>query len=403
MEKLRNRLLGTDSAFLVERMESDCCRRKYFYVSALLSNSTSERLRFGRIEVWAVLIKWLKKWSFVWSLLICGVVVLTATGSWEAVGKPLKNIKNTIRQESGENPEGGDVSGDDAGSGQKESGIAGEEGKGQKEQTDGTKPQESSPQGEQSEEAAGEQTVVRTGEGNLTPEDGSGQNADGSATNASETDVSASEITYRNPEEVVYRNVDDDYFSDAVFIGDSRTVGMYEYGGLENNTTFYASTGLTIFKLFDAKIAQIPGQRDKVTVEEALSSQTFGKIYLMVGINEMGTGNLDKFAETYKQAVEHLRTLQPNAVIYLQAIMKVTTKRSQKGDYITNQGIDERNEKISQLADNVWVYYLDVNPLICDESGGMEPTYTFDGVHLKAQYVPIWKDFLKAHAVVLPW
>ncbi len=350
-----------------------------------------------------MLIKWLKKWSFVWSLLICGVVVLTATGSWEAVGKPLKNIKNTIRPENSERPEGGDVSGDDADSEQKESGVAGEEGKEQKEQTAGIKPQESSPQGEQSEETAGEQTVDRTGEGNLLTEDGSGKNADGSASDASATDVSASEITYRNPEEVVYCSVDDDYFSDAVFIGDSRTVGMYEYGGLENSTTFYASTGLTIFKLFDAKIAQIPDKKDKVTVEEALSSQQFGKIYLMIGINEMGTGNLDKFAETYKEAVEHLRTLQPNAVIYLQAIMKVTTKRSQKGDYITNQGIDERNEKISQLADNVWVYYLDVNPLICDESGGMEPTYTFDGVHLKAQYVPIWKDFLKAHAVVLPW
>ena len=383
-------------------MESDCRRRKYLYVSALLSNSASERLRFGRIEVWAVLIKWLKKWSFVWSLLICGVVVLTATGSWEAVGKPLKNIKNTIRPGNSESPEGGDVSGDDAVPGKIPSGAAGEEGKEQKEQTAGTNPQESSPQGEPSKDAAGEQTVVRTGEGDLTPEDGSGKNADGSAADASATDVSASEITYRNPEEVVYRSVDDDYFSDAVFIGDSRTVGMYEYGGLENSTTFYASTGLTIFKLFDAKIAQIPDKKDKVTVEEALSSQTFGKIYLMIGINEMGTGNLDKFAETYKQAVEHLRTLQPNAVIYLQAIMKVTTKRSQKGDYITNQGIDERNERISQLADNVWVYYLDVNPLICDESGGMEPTYTFDGVHLKAQYVPIWKDFLKAHAVVLP-
>ena len=54
---------------------------------------------------------------------------------------------------------------------------------------------------------------------------------------------------------------------------------------------------------------------------------------------------------------------------------------------------------IEALADNEKVYYLDVNPLICDETGGMEASYTFDGVHLKAQYISIWKDFLKSHAV----
>lgn len=29
------------------------------------------------------------------------------------------------------------------------------------------------------------------------------------------------------------------------------------------------------------------------------------------------------------------------------------------------------------------------------KSGGLKEEYTFDGVHLKAQYIEIWKDFLK--------
>ena len=40
-----------------------------------------------------------------------------------------------------------------------------------------------------------------------------------------------------------------------------------------------------------------------------------------------------------------------------------------------------------------------MNPLICDETGGMVASYTYYGVHLKAQYIPIWLDFLKQHAV----
>lgn len=127
------------------------------------------------------------------------------------------------------------------------------------------------------------------------------------------------------PKEVVYHTVDDSYFDDAVFIGDSRTVGMYEYGGLEETSTFYASTGLTIYKMFDSKIVAVAGQKKKITVEEALSEKQFAKIYLMIGINEMGTGTVESFMKAYGEAVQHLQQLQPDAVIYLQAIMKVTT------------------------------------------------------------------------------
>ena len=209
----------------------------------------------------------------------------------------------------------------------------------------------------------------------------------------------AEETQEAEEEPLEFTHVDKEYFADAVFIGDSRTVGMYEYGGLEETSTFYASTGLTIYKMFDSKIVAVPGQKKKITVEEALSEKQFAKIYLMIGINEMGTGTVESFMKAYGEAVQHLQQLQPDAVIYLQAIMKVTTERSGQGDYITNEGIEARNEEIAKLADDEKIYYLDVNPLICDETGGMVASYTYDGVHLKAQYIPIWLDFLKEHAV----
>lgn len=199
--------------------------------------------------------------------------------------------------------------------------------------------------------------------------------------------------------EPAYITVEDDYFADAVFIGDSRTVGMYEYGGLEETATFYASTGLTVYKLFSAEIVTVPGQKKKISVEDALQQNTFAKIYLMVGINEMGTGTVETFTEKYEEVVQHLQELQPDAVIYIQGIMKVTTERSNQGDYINNEGIEARNAELEKLADNQRIFYLDVNPLICDETGGMVPSYTFDGVHLKAKYVELWKEFLKEHAV----
>lgn len=201
------------------------------------------------------------------------------------------------------------------------------------------------------------------------------------------------------PEEPVFVTVEDEYFSDAVFIGDSRTVGMCEYGDLKEISTFYASTGLTIYKIFDSEIVQAPGQKKKITIEEALQENSFAKIYLMIGINEMGIGTVETFTEKYREVVEHLQELQPDAIIYIQGIIKVTTERSDQGDYINNEGIEARNLELEKLADNRSIFYLDVNPLICDETGGLVDSYTFDGVHLKAKYIQIWKDYLKENAV----
>jgi lysophospholipase L1-like esterase len=119
----------------------------------------------------------------------------------------------------------------------------------------------------------------------------------------------------------------------------------------------------------------------------------------MIGINEMGTGDVDYFMEHYEAAVARIRQLQPDAIIYLQGSMHVTNERSAEGDYINNEGIIARNERIAQLADNKTVFYLDVNSVVCDESGGLNPAYTFDGVHLYAQYIHIWTEYLMEHAI----
>lgn len=322
----------------------------------------------------SILKNW-RKWSYWIIWLICGVVILTATDSWSGVLEPGK--RTGVRLASGIRP---------AGQGKEEADPGGD---GEGDASDGDR-QESEGEDVHAADAGEDGVSNNIGEDVSTGDGSQGENL-----------PEEQPVIWRDPSQVVYTEVDDSYFSDAVFIGDSRTVGMFEYGGLEEIAAFYASTGLTVFKLFDSPVVEVPDQKDKITIEQALSEKQFAKIYLMIGINEMGRGDLQGFLDKYSEVIEHLKELQPDAIIYLQAIMKVTDKRSGQGDYITNEGIEERNQGIAALADNVRVFYLDVNPLICDDTGGMEPSYTTDGVHLKAQYIPIWKEFLKQHAVVL--
>lgn len=216
------------------------------------------------------------------------------------------------------------------------------------------------------------------------------------AFSVSDNTLSASDVTAQP--KWSYVSVDESYFDDAVFIGDSRTVGLYDYAGLDN-ATFYASSGLTIYKLFEDPDGKFKDGNWTENIGTALEKQQFGKVYLMIGINEMGTGDVDYFIKHYTEAVERIRQLQPGAIIYLESIMRVTTERSEQGDYINNQGIDERNRRIAELADNETIFYLDVNSVVCDEAGGLNPEYTFDGVHLYARYIDIWKQYLMEHAV----
>lgn len=383
--------------------------------------------------------KWLKKWAYLIVFAGVGFAYLTCVDAWQVYAKPLSQINKWIAERNAENvaddrenttESSGDVasgSGDRTEEGTDQGSVGGSQADEAGSMASGNedRPAEGTSQGSTGELVGGNGDLLaegtsQGGEGDVAS--GNGDRSEEGATQGDAGEMSegitqgtvdevADDATELNGDESivedaligaiepVYMTVEDDYFSDAVFIGDSRTVGMYEYGDLEEIATFYASTGLSVYDIFKEEFVKLPNRKKKASVLEALEESSFAKVYLMLGINEMGTGTAETFAAKYAEVLARIRELQPDAIIYIQGIMKVSAKRSAQGDYIHNEGITARNEAIAQLADNEKVFYLDVNPLICDESGGMVAEYTTDGVHLKAKYIGIWKQFLKEHAI----
>lgn len=339
-------------------------------------------------------LNWIKKWIYMILWVMAGVIYLSVVDDWQVYAKPLEQVRSWYEEVKQDFRRAASVQ---AGGGPVRAAVSGAEGitVSGPEGTAVPEAEEAAlPEAEGTDAPGTEETAVS---GIVPADDGQ------PPLEAESVGEPAGTGLLETPEVsggTVFSTVEDDYFTDAVFIGDSRTVGMCEYGGLEGMADFYASTGLTIYKLFDSEIVAVEGQKKKISVEQALTENSYAKIYLMIGINEMGTGTVESFAAAYKEAADHLLELQPDAILYIQGIIKVTTERSEQGDYINNEGIEERNEALAQLADNERIFYLDVNPEICDDTGGMIASYTFDGVHLKAQYIDIWKTYLKEHAVV---
>ncbi len=194
--------------------------------------------------------------------------------------------------------------------------------------------------------------------------------------------------------EYEFATVDESYFDDALFIGDSRTVGLRDYTDLSEHADFYCETSLTIYKVMEENF---DGQG---TVEEALSNKDYGKIYLMVGINELGRGTTEDFMEKYTEVVDTIHALEPDARIFIQGIMRVSGKKSNSDAIFNNSNINARNNAIATLADNKQIFYIDVNEVVCDEEGNLHEDYTFDQIHLLGAYDEIWKQFLLEHGVV---
>ena len=182
-------------------------------------------------------------------------------------------------------------------------------------------------------------------------------------TKASEEPVQVEEVQVEEvqPEMVLKEDVfitsDSSYFDDALFIGDSRTVGLCEYGTLKN-ADYFASTGMSVYKLWNEKLSV--EDVGKVSLHELLNIKRDGKIYIMLGINELGY-KIEKTIAENEEMIRKIKGQQPEATIYLCANLHVTKTRSDRDELINNKMIDRFNRKLETLTDNKGIYYIDVN------------------------------------------
>lgn len=187
--------------------------------------------------------------------------------------------------------------------------------------------------------------------------------------------------------------VDESYFDDALFIGDSRMVGLHDYTSLSEHADFLCETSLTIHKVLQHEFEECG------TVEEALSNNDYGKIYISVGINELGTGTTEDFMAKYTEVVDTLHALEPEAKIFILANMNVAAEKHESDKIFNNNNITARNNAIATLADNEQIFYIDINEVVCDEEGNLSADYTFDQLHLLGVYNDLYKQFLLEHGV----
>ena len=187
-------------------------------------------------------------------------------------------------------------------------------------------------------------------------------------------------------------------FEDSLFIGDSRTVGLAEYADM-GGADIYASSGMSVFKIFEGQLT-LKGNshgKEKQTLEEVLTGKEYKNIFLMLGINELGY-EFGRSTRKYQEVVEKIQLLQPNAVIYLQANLHVTKKKSTFDAIYNNTNIDQFNQFVKDLTDGSSRIYLDINQQFDDGAGNLASEYTADDSHVLGRYYASWAEWIRQQA-----
>lgn len=192
--------------------------------------------------------------------------------------------------------------------------------------------------------------------------------------------------------------VDKEYFADAAFLGDSRTEGFLLYSGIGRGKNLTAS-GANIFRLSENKAITIGGE--KYTLLEALALEQYAKVYICLGVNELGYNNDEGFYQAYCDAIDAIRACQPDAVIYVQSLIPLNEDviaATGGKKYLTNEHLRRYNELIRRAAEEKQVAFLDVYAAF-EEDGILPAEASSDGVHLTGAYCRRWLEYLMTHTV----
>ncbi len=175
--------------------------------------------------------------------------------------------------------------------------------------------------------------------------------------------------------------VDDEWFSDAAFLGNSLVDGFRLFSGL-TTCDVYAATSLTVLGA-GSLISQ-------------MNAKQYGKVYILLGINEIGY-DPDYFKTQYAGMLDTIIAGQPDADIYVMGLTPVSEHKSTTDSTFTMDRVRAYNDRLLALAIEKGCYYLDLCEALANEDGYLPADVTTDGVHFAASHYQVWLEYLRTH------
>lgn len=194
---------------------------------------------------------------------------------------------------------------------------------------------------------------------------------------------------------------DPSYFDDAVFIGDSISVGLRVYGVLPTKNVI-AEQNVNIMNLVNDTPVYRTSGTEKKTVFQAIAEQVPdpGKIYILIGANGIPGLSNEAHINYYGKFLDRLHQTYPDAMIYVESVTPITKDSKYIRDSFNTKKINDFNDRLYRLAQEKGVYYLNVQEVLRDDNGYLISDYDAgDGMHLKSNGHKAMYQYYLTHAV----
>lgn len=179
----------------------------------------------------------------------------------------------------------------------------------------------------------------------------------------------------------------------VAFIGDSRTQGFIMYNGLKIIQD-YSYIGLMVDTAMTKEFVKT-SNGNKITLLQDMANKNIKKVYIMLGVNELGWSYPQVFKAKYKELISEIRKVKPNCQIYVQSIIPMTKSKSDSDKIFNNTNVEKFNQLVQEVAEEEKVTYLDVKSVLVDKNGYLPEEASTDGIHIDKKYCEKWLTYLK--------
>ena len=118
------------------------------------------------------------------------------------------------------------------------------------------------------------------------------------------------------------------------------------------------------------------------------------KVFVMAGINGLQMQTIDVFESKYQRMVDSIKSVVPDAAIYLQSILPVNHEMTKGG--ASAEKIKNANAIIKEIAQRSDCVYVDLWSLF-EKNDEMPRELTRDGVHLKSEAYERWMEEIRKY------
>ncbi len=201
-----------------------------------------------------------------------------------------------------------------------------------------------------------------------------------------------------------------EFFNDAVFVGDSITVGLEYYVRNERkagrdclgNAQFLCEGSMSYTNSrgsIGAKHTIHPKYNgQEVLIEDGIKLCGAKKVFLMLGMNDFLAYNMNTVKSNIRDTLDKIKAVNPGVKIYIQSVTPIT--EGKEHDNFTNANIDSFNQILRGIAGEYGLRFVDINSQLKGPDGYLKAEYCGDngsngmGIHMSSAGSKAWINYL---------